>query len=125
MRNAIDLDVRERAVRWLEEGQSQFGQLLGIISDYERQQHALESSERELEQLRPVVYENEKLRNQLEAANGQVFSSSQEVERLREELSRMRADVDRHARDREEIAGSLASFMSEAMSRLRGATATA
>jgi chromosome segregation ATPase len=125
MRNAIDRDVRERAVRWLEEGQGQFGQLLGLISDYERLQTALESSDRELEQLRPVVYENEKLRNQLEAASGQVLSSTQEIERLREDLGRMRADVDRHARDREEIAGSLASFMSEAMSRLRGATATA
>jgi chromosome segregation ATPase len=125
MRNVIDMDVRERAVRWLEEGQSQFGQILGIISDYERLHNTLESSERELEQLRSVVYENERLRNQLEAANGQAFASGQEIERLREELSRMRADIDRHARDREEIAGSLASFMSEAMSRLRGATAAA
>jgi chromosome segregation ATPase len=125
MRNAIDSDVRERAIRWLEEGQSQFGQLLGIISDYERVNNALDTSEREREQLRSVVYENEKLRNQLEAANGQVFSAGQEIERLREELGRMRADIDRHARDREEIAGSLASFMSEAMSRLRGAGAAA
>src|SRR3989304_1565115 len=72
----------------------------------------VECAERENEQLRGLVYENEKLRNRLEG-------SEHESEQLREEVKQLRAGTERHLREREEIADALTRGMTEAITRLR------
>ena len=47
-------------------------------------------------------------------------ASEHECERLRGEMIRLQADVDRQRKDREEIAQWLSEFMGDAVSRLRG-----
>jgi chromosome segregation ATPase len=105
--------AHERVVRWLEEGQGQFSALLGILNDYHRLQRVVETNEQELEQLRGLQYEAEKLRNQLQ-------SSEMECGKLRQEVSNYRGESERHVKEREDIAASLARSMNEALARLRG-----
>jgi regulator of replication initiation timing len=105
--------VREQVGRWIEDGQSQYlGTISRVLQDYDRLQAAVESAERENEQLRGMVYENEKLRNRLEG-------SEHESEQLREEVKQHRAGSERHVREREEIADALTRVMNEAITRLR------
>jgi regulator of replication initiation timing len=106
-------EVREQVSRWIEDGQNHYlGAVSRVLQDYDRLQAAVESAERENEQLRGLVYENEKLRNRLE-------SSDNESEQLREEVKQLRAGTDRHLREREEIADALTRVMNEAITRLR------
>src|SRR3989304_1754317 len=59
--------AREQASRWIEDGQNHYlGAVSRVLQDYDRLQAAVESAERENEQLRGLVYEHEKLRNRLE-----------------------------------------------------------
>ena len=110
-------EVREQVGRWIEDGQSHYlGALSRILQDYDRLQAAVESAERENEQLRGLVYETEKLRNRLE-------SSEHECEHLREEAKQLRAGTERHLREREEIADALTRVMNEAITRLRAQAA--
>ncbi|MFQ5897121.1 MAG: hypothetical protein ACE5JN_02600 [Candidatus Methylomirabilia bacterium] len=109
---ATAVDVRERAGRWIEDGQQQLANLLGIVNDYERLRDVAESAERECERLREFVYENERLKANLE-------SSEHESERLREEVRELRAETERHRREREAVAESLSHFMNEVLLRLR------
>lgn len=106
-------EARERAVRWLEDGQGHVGTVLGLLNDYHRLQGAHESAERECERLRGLHYENERLRNQIEAAE-------HEVKKLREEISLLRSEAERHLREREDIAASLSQAMNEVLVRVRG-----
>lgn len=105
--------AHERVVRWLEEGQGQFGALLGILNDYHRLQRVVEANEQELEQLRGLQYEVEKLRNQLK-------SSEADCDKLRHEVGTYRGETERHVKEREDIAASLTRSMNEALARLRG-----
>ena len=106
-------EVREQVSRWIEDGQSHYlGAVSRVLQDYDRLQAAVESAERENEQLRGLVYENEKLRNRLE-------SGEHESEQLREEVKQLRAGTERHLREREEIADALTRVMNEAITRLR------
>jgi len=105
--------AHERVIRWLEEGQGQFSALLGILNDYHRLQRVVESNEQELEQLRGLQYEAEKLRNQLQSSEG-------ECHKLRQEVATYRGESERHVKEREDIAASLTRSMNEALARLRG-----
>ena len=105
--------VHERVVRWLEEGQGQVSALLGILNDYHRLQRVVETNEQELEQLRGLQYEMEKVRNQLQ-------SSESECNKLRHEVGTYRGEAERHVKEREDIAASLTRSMNEALARLRG-----
>ena len=105
--------VREQVSRWIEDGQSHYlGAMSRILQDFDRLQAAVESAERDNEQLRGLVDENEKLRNRLE-------SSDQESEQLREEVKQLRAGTERRLQEREEIADALTRVMNEAITRLR------
>jgi len=105
--------VREQVSRWIEDGQSHYlGAMSRILQDFDRLQAAVESAERDNEQLRGLVDENDKLRNRLE-------SSDQEAEQLREEVKQLRAGTERHLQEREEIADALTRVMNEAITRLR------
>ncbi len=105
--------AHERVMRWLEEGQGQFSALLGILNDYHRLQRVVETHEQELEQLRGLQYEVEKLRNQLR-------TSESESDKLRHEVGVQRGETERHVKEREDIAASLTRAMNEALARLRG-----
>ncbi len=113
MDSIADAEARQRIIRWLEEGQSQLGAVLGILHDYERLRGVAEAAERECERLRSFVYENERLRNQLEMAQG-------EGEKLREEIHQLHGVSERHLREREDIAASLSQLMNDVLLRLRG-----
>jgi chromosome segregation ATPase len=113
MKTAGGAELRERATRWLEDGQSQLNMVLGILNDYDRLQGVADAAERECERLRSVSYENERLRNSLETAE-------RECQALRAEVTRLRQETDRHTRDREELANSLTQVMNEILVRIRG-----
>lgn len=105
--------VREQVSRWIEEGQNNyFGAISRVLQDYDRLQGAVESAERENEQLRGLVYEVEKLRNRVE-------TGEHECDQLREEVKHLRAGTERDQREREEIADALTRAMNEALMRLR------
>jgi hypothetical protein len=108
--------AHERVMRWLEEGQGQFSALLGILNDYHRLQRVVATNEQELEQLRGLQYEVEKLRNQLQSSEGECI-------KLRHEVGNYRGETERHVKEREDIAASLTRSMNEALARLRGDTA--
>jgi predicted RNase H-like nuclease (RuvC/YqgF family) len=105
-------EVRERVIRWLEDGQGQMAAILGILNDYERLRGVAEAAERECERLRALQYENERLRNQVEA-------TEHESRALRQEIANLRALAERHVRDREEIAVSLSQLVNDVLLRLR------
>lgn len=109
---ATTTEVRERATQWVQDGQSYLGVLLGILNDYDRLRDTAEAAERECERLQKFVYENERLKNTLEA-------SEHECGQLREELSQLRAEAERHRSERQAIADSLSSFMNDILPRLR------
>ena len=111
--NVPSIEARERVVRWLEEGQSQLGAVLGILHDYDRLHGVAQAAEAECERLRAFVYENERLRNQVDALEG-------ETGKLREELRQVRSVSERHLKEREDIAASLSQLMNDVLLRLRG-----
>ena len=101
-------DVR----RWLEAGQTQLASLLELLHEHDRLRERVESSERENERLRGVTYENEQLRNRLE-------TSERQAEHLRQSASELRAENDRHQKEREEAAERLNHLVNEIAQRLR------
>jgi hypothetical protein len=105
-------DVR----RWLESGQTQLASLLDLLHEHERLRERVEAAERENERLRGVTYENEQLRNRLE-------TSERQGEQLRQTVSELRAENDRHQKEREEAAERLNHLVNEIAQRLRPAGA--
>lgn len=101
-------DVR----RWLEAGQTQVASLLELLHEHDRLRDRVESSERENERLRGVTYENEQLRNRLE-------TSERQAEHLRQSMSELRAENERHQKEREEAAERLNHLVNEIAQRLR------
>jgi len=101
-------DVR----RWLEAGQTQLASLLELLHEHDRLRERVESSERENERLRGVTYENEQLRNRLE-------TSERQAEQLRQTMSDLRAENERHQKEREEAAERLNHLVNEIAQRLR------
>lgn len=98
--------------RWLEAGQTQLASLLELLHEHDRLRERVESSERENERLRGVTYENEQLRNRLE-------TSERQAEHLRQSTSELRAENDRHQKEREEAAERLNHLVNEIAQRLR------
>jgi len=70
-----------------------------------------EESQSECDKLRGLVYEVEQLRNRTETAE-------RVVERLREQLSGVEAELDRQYRERTELADHLTDFMNDLLLRL-------
>jgi hypothetical protein len=103
-------DVR----RWLEAGQTQLASLLELLHEHDRLRERVESSERENERLRGVTYENEQLRNRLE-------TSERQAEHLRQGMGELRAENERHQKEREEAAERLNHLVNEIAQRLRPA----
>jgi len=103
-------DVR----RWLEAGQTQLASLLELLHEHERVRERVDASERENERLRGVTYENEQLRNRLE-------TSERQAEQLRHSVSELRAENERHQKEREEAAERLNHLVNEIAQRLRPA----
>jgi hypothetical protein len=101
-------DVR----RWLEAGQTQLASLLDLLHEHDRLRERVESSERENERLRGVTYENEQLRNRLE-------TSERQAEHLRQGMGELRAENERHQKEREEAAERLNHLVNEIAQRLR------
>lgn len=101
-------DVR----RWLEAGQTQLTSLLDLLHEHDRLRERVESSERENERLRGVTYENEQLRNRLE-------TSERQAEHLRQGMGELRAENERHQKEREEAAERLNHLVNEIAQRLR------
>jgi hypothetical protein len=75
-------DARDRISRWVEDAQSQFPMLLGLLDSFGRLQDRVEAAERDNERLRDVAREHTTLRERAEGAEG-------ECERLRGEVSRV------------------------------------
>ena len=98
--------------RWLEAGQTQLASLLELLHEHDRLRERVESSERENERLRGVTYENEQLRNRLE-------TSERQAEHLRQGMSELRAENERHQKEREEAAERLNHLVNEIAQRLR------
>jgi hypothetical protein len=98
--------------RWLEAGQTQLASLLELLHEHSRLRERVESSERENDRLRGVTYENEQLRNRLE-------TSERQAEHLRQTMSELRAENDRHQKEREETAERLNNLVNEIAQRLR------
>jgi septal ring factor EnvC (AmiA/AmiB activator) len=65
-----------------------------------------------MERLRGLNFENEQLRTRIEA-------SEHETGRLRQELGQLRAEVERVARERDELAATVAQSLDDVLSRLR------
>lgn len=101
-------DVR----RWLEAGPTQLASLLELLHEHDRLRERVESSERENERLRGVTYENEQLRNRLE-------TSERQAEHLRQTAGELRAENERHQKEREEAAERLNHLVNEIAQRLR------
>jgi hypothetical protein len=102
----------EEVRRWLEAGQTQLAALLELLHEHARLRERVESSERENERLRGVTYENEQLRNRLE-------TSERQAEQLRQTMGELRAENDRHQKEREEAAERLNHLVNEIAQRLR------
>ncbi|HUM15165.1 MAG TPA: hypothetical protein VL086_05710 [Candidatus Nitrosotalea sp.] len=100
--------------RWLEAGQTQLASLLELLHEHDRLRERVEASERENERLRGVTYENEQLRNRLE-------TSERQGEHLRQTMSDLRAENERHQKEREEAAERLNHLVNEIAQRLRPA----
>jgi chromosome segregation ATPase len=105
-------DTRDQVVRWLEDGQRQMSALLGLVHENERLRERLEAAESEREKLRGLAYELEQIRNRAESAERQ-------LERARGQLVEAQAEIERHSREREEVAERLTEHMNEALIRLR------
>jgi hypothetical protein len=98
--------------RWLEAGQTQLASVLELLHEHERLRERVDASERENERLRGVTYENEQLRNRLE-------TSERQAEHLRQTMGELRAENERHQKEREEAAERLNHLVNEIAQRLR------
>jgi septal ring factor EnvC (AmiA/AmiB activator) len=105
-------EIRDQASRWLEDASGQLTILRRLVNGYEHLVEATQAAERELERLRSLNFENEQLRTRIEA-------SEHEVGRLRQELGHLRAEVERAARERDELANTVAQSLDDVLSRLR------
>jgi regulator of replication initiation timing len=105
-------DARHRARQWLEDGQRSLTVLLTVLNDYDRLNDRLGASERENAKLQAAVLDNEDLRRRLELAE-------RESERLQKEVGQGLAELERGAREREEIADQLSQVMNDTLARLR------
>ncbi|MFQ5932065.1 MAG: hypothetical protein ACE5MM_06640 [Nitrospiraceae bacterium] len=103
---------RETAAQWLEEGRHQLEALRTILNDYDRVRNLSESAERECERLSGFGDENERLKSNLE-------TTERECKQLREEVRQLRAESEHHSKEREALAESLSQFMNEIVTRLR------
>ena len=103
---------RDEVRRWLESGQTQLASLLELLHEHERLRERVDASERENERLRGVTYENEQLRNRLE-------TSERQAEHLRQSATELRAENERHQKEREEAAERLNHLVNEIAQRLR------
>jgi len=118
-------DNREVGCR-LESGQSRMASLLDdlaqlavltqLLDVHERLRERMEASERENERLRGVTYENEQLRNRLETSESQ-------SEHLRQAMVELRAENERHRKERDEAGERLNHLVNEIAHRLRPAGA--
>lgn len=91
---AGSLDVVDRARRWVEEGENHIRVMRGILEDYDRLHRMASDAEQE----------SERLRNRLATAERQ-------CEELGAEVSRLRAEVERYQREREETRAVLAQIV--------------
>ncbi len=105
-------EVREEVRRWVEDGPSQLSVLAGLLHEYDRLRDRVETAEREQERLRGLTYENEQLHNRVETAERQ-------CDRLRDEVSRLRGEIDHYHRERAEVAEQLSEVMNQVLLRLR------
>jgi len=105
-------DARHRARQWLEDGERSFTVLRTVLNDYDRLNDRLGASERENAKLQAAVLDNEDLRRRLELAE-------RESERLQKEVGQGLAELERGAREREEIADQLSQIMNDTLARLR------
>jgi chromosome segregation ATPase len=112
MISAESREIREEVRRWVEEGPTQLSVLAALLHDYNRLRERVEVAEREQERLRGLTYENEQLHNRVETAERQ-------GDRLRDEVGRLRAEVDQYLRERAEIAEQLSEVMNKVLPRLR------
>ena len=92
-------EARLRIARWIEDGEAVLGVLPGFFDEHERMRERLEATEREAGQLRGELGE------------------------AREQITTLRAEVDRLRREREEVAEAVAEsmnrLMNDALQRLR------
>jgi len=80
--------------RWLEAGQTQLASLLELLHEHDRLRERWRPPSAENERLRGVTYENEQLRNRLE-------TSERQAEHLRQSMSELRGENERHQKERE------------------------
>lgn len=107
-------DARDQAGRWLEEAPERLSFLLGLLRDVDRLRERAERAEREQRRLQAVVAEHEQLEVRLAGAE-------HERDRLRDELSRLRAEHEQYGKERIEVAEQLSDVMNQVLLRLRGA----
>jgi hypothetical protein len=103
MRTITGSDLREQARQWLADGGSNVKTLTTVLTEFVRMQDIALAAERD----------GERLRAQLETAEG-------EIRRLRDGVARLRSDNTRCMKEREDIAAALGQFMGEVLSKLRG-----
>ena len=106
------MEIREGVRRWVEDGPTQLSVLAALLHEYGRLRERVETAEREQERLRGLTYENEQLHNRVETAERQ-------GDRLRDEVGRLRAEVDQYQRERTEVAEHLSEMMNQVLPRLR------
>jgi len=104
-------ELPEETRRWLDLAPTQIASLRAQVNDYERLRGAVKSVEEENERLRGLVGEHEKLRNRFEI-------SERLCEELSGEVDRLRAESHQH-REREEVADSLTTLLSELLLQVR------
>jgi CHASE3 domain sensor protein len=114
MISAESKEVRDEVRRWIEDGPGQLTFLAGLVREYDRLRERVELAEREQERLRGLTYENEQLHNRVESLELQ-------CERFREEVMRLRAENEQHAKERVEVAEQLSDMMNQVLLRLRPA----
>ena len=112
MISAESREIRGEVRRWIEDGPTQLSVLAGLLHDYDRLRERVATAEREQERLRGLSYENEQLHNRVESAEHQ-------CDRLREEVSRLRTEVEQYHRERTEVAEHLSEVMNHVLPRLR------
>ena len=111
-------ESRDQVLRWLEDGQRQIPALVGALHENERMKERLQALETEAEKLRPLVYEVEQVRNRAE-------TTERLADRLREQLNGAEAELERHNKERTEVAERLTEFMNDVLLRLRPRTSVA
>ena len=104
-------ELSEETRRWLDLATTQIAALRAQINDYERLRAAARGVEEENRRLSRLADEHGKLGAQLE-------TSERLCQQLREEVDRLRAET-RQNREREEVADSLTTMLSELLLQLR------